>query len=37
VHHESDQQTTDEDIRYNNYIEYGKRFMQLVKEVSEQE
>jgi sugar phosphate isomerase/epimerase len=33
VHHEQDKQIPDEQIRYNNYIEYGKRFMQLVNEL----
>ena len=32
VHHEQDKQVPDEQIRYNNYIEYGNRFIQLVEE-----
>lgn len=35
VHHEQNQKNSDEQIRYANYVEYGKRFMQLVKELQQ--
>ncbi len=33
VHHEQDKPAPEEQIKYNNYVEYGKRFMQLINEL----
>lgn len=33
VHHEQTKEVPDEQIKYSNYVEYGKRFMQLINEM----